>query len=221
MRMLQSSIDLSILDITVKSNPPINFQTDKVDRVLIIIESNGRKNRFQKALLISNYKLKRIFFLRWKELRNSTSIGKHYQLICNSLSENFYRSRDIGGLSLISVIKTKRPFKLNIIFHRAWSEKRRRKRIWIIKNNIFSTQKSNDIAEKKLIHFFILLETWIHLCHLLFDSLHRPRVPENQQFYFEFNTTYHAIRIVGKCFVVTAQFDKSAVLERAEISFCG
>lgn len=58
----------------------------------------------------------------WKELRNSTSIEKHYQLICNSLSENFYRSRDIGGLSFISVIKTNRPFKLNIIFLRAWKK---------------------------------------------------------------------------------------------------
>lgn len=42
------------------------------------------------------------------------------------------------------------------------------------KKKTFSTQKSNDIAEKwKLIHFFIWLETWIHLWHLLFDSLHR------------------------------------------------
>ena len=81
--------------------------------------------------------------------------------------------------------------------------KKRRKRIWIIKNNIFRHKRAMTLQKKKLIHFFMWLETWIHLCHLLFDSLHRSkRVPGNSNSMLLFNTTYHAIRTVGKkCFL--------------------
>lgn len=140
-----------------------------------------------KAPLISNYKLKRIFCLKRTAKFNINSKSTT-RLICNSYLE-ISIARDLGGLAFISAIKTSRPFKLNIIFHPAWKSEWE-SRYEFIKNTI-STQKSNDIAEKTNSLLFRWLETWIHLWHLLCDSLHTI-----QQFYVAFSTSYHAIRTV-------------------------
>lgn len=145
------------------------------------------KESLLKAPLISNYKLKRIFWLKGTAKFNINSKSTT-RLICNSYLE-ISIARDLGGLAFISAIKTSRPFKLNIIFHPAWKSEWE-SRYEFIKNTI-STQKSNDIAEKTNSLLFRWLETWIHLWHLLCDSLHTIR-----QFYVVFSTSYHAIRTV-------------------------
>lgn len=64
-----------------------------LDRVLIIIETNEQKRiAIEKAPLISNYKLKRIFWFE-RKLRNSTSIATTSLFATSYNWESFYRAR--------------------------------------------------------------------------------------------------------------------------------
>lgn len=96
------------------------------------------KESLLKAPLISNYKLKRIFWLKRTAKFNINSKSTT-RLICNSYLE-ISIARDLGGLAFISAIKTSRPFKLNIIFHPAW-KKWVREPIWIHKKHNFDTKE--------------------------------------------------------------------------------
>lgn len=169
------------------------------------------KESLSKALLISNYKLKRIFF-GWKELRNSTSIEKHYQLICNSLSENFYRSRDIGGLLLISVIKTSRPFKLNIIFHRAWKKKKKKANMNHKKQHFFRHKRAMTLQKAKTNSLFFIGNMNSPLAFAIwFSPSHNSATQEcrgNGNFMLYLTPHIMPLELLEKCFVVTAQFDK-------------